>query len=402
MGNICHKFCSDENEDENEKNEDNISNNEKNEIKKKIDVGSENERCENNLMEKKPIIEEDNINIFGIINSGNTCFMNSSLQCLFHLNNFKKYILNIPDELLEEKELTKEFKDLLNIIEKEERMINASKIKKILSKVEDKYKTNEQCDANEFISIFLNQMLNELKGFGQSSKINFPNNIKDDEMKKQFERLNKLFIYKNNSFLIDLFYGRLLKELYCEKGHRISIKFQIYNMIELPINECFNKIKKFFYRYTNSYYYQVEQNNNKVELIDLLKEYQNNHLVDGEIECEKCGKNVKYYSKTTIFDSPQYLIIFLNQNLENYYNSQFVNFEETFNTTGFIKGNNTIYNLVGVIDYFGNSVFQDYSSKYKNLNDKNWYKVVNSKIQLISDFKTMEKKNAIILFYEKS
>ena len=171
--------------------------------------------------------------------------MNSSLQCLFHLNNFKKYILNIPDELLEEKELTKEFKDLLNIIEKEERMINASKIKQILSKVEDKYKTNEQCDANEFISIFLNQMLNELKGFGQSSKINFPNNIKDDEMKKQFERLNKLFIYKNNSFLIDLFYGRLLKELYCEKGHRISIKFQIYNMIEVPINKCFNKIKNF-------------------------------------------------------------------------------------------------------------------------------------------------------------
>ena len=318
--------------------------------------------------------------------------MNSSLQCLFQLNNFKKYILNIPDELLEEKELTKEFKDLLNIIEKEERMINASKIKKILSKVEDKYKTNEQCDANEFISIFLNQMLNELKGFGQSSKINFPNNIKDDEMKKQFERLNKLFIYKNNSFLIDLFYGRLLKELYCEKGHRISIKFQIYNMIELPINECFNKIKKFFFQYFN-------RNYNKVELIDLLKEYQNNHLVDGEIECEKCGRNVKYYSKTTIFDSPQYLIIFLNQNLENYYNSQFVNFEETFHTKGLIEGNNKIYRLVGVIDYFGNRENGHYTASC--IKNNIWYYISDTYVERLNNFNDVKSKNACILFYSR-
>ena len=51
------------------------------------------------------------------------------------------------------------------MIEKGETMIDASTIKQILSKVEDKYKTNEQCDANEFISIFLNSKLIELKDF---------------------------------------------------------------------------------------------------------------------------------------------------------------------------------------------------------------------------------------------
>ena len=65
------------------------------------------------------------------------------------------------------------------------------------------------------------------------------------------KRPNKLFIYKNNFFLIGLLYRRLLKELYSEKGQIKITKFQIYNMIELPI----------------------EQNNNKIELIDLLKEY---------------------------------------------------------------------------------------------------------------------------------
>ena len=72
------------------------------------------------------------------------------------------------------------------MIEKGETMIDASTIKQILSK---------EYDANEFISIFLNSKLIELKDFWESSKTNFPNNIKDDEIKKQFERLNKLLCF---------------------------------------------------------------------------------------------------------------------------------------------------------------------------------------------------------------
>ena len=79
-------------------------------------------------------------------------------------------------------------------------------------------------------------------------------------MKWKNKILNNLFIYKNNSFLIELFYRRLLKELYSEKGQQKSIKFQIYNMIELPI----------------------QQKNNKIELIDLLK--------DGKIEYKNVVK----------------------------------------------------------------------------------------------------------------
>ena len=263
----------------------------------------------------------------------NLYFINSSIQCLFQLKQFKDNILKIKNEDLNKLELTKEFKNLLIQIENNEIKSNVLNIKKILSKVEEKYKTNEQCDANEFISIFLNQMLNELKGIGPLSNNIFPNNINDPEMKKQFERLNKLFINKNNSFLIDLFYGKLIKELYCEKGHRVSIKFQIYNIIELPIMEYVNNDKGI---------------NNKVELIDLLKEYQKYHIVDEMIECNECGKEVKCYSKTTIFNIPKYLILLLNQNLKKNTNLQFVVFKETLETNDFVKNMdfNKEYNLI--------------------------------------------------------
>ena len=358
---------------------DNITNNEEDiEKQKEINIQQDLKDIELNLLNnQKKIINKKKI--FGIKNSGNTCFMNSSLQGILHCEEYNNKMKENQSQLT--KELVKEYLKILESIESGKEIIDASNIKIILSKVEEKYKTNEQCDANEFITIFLNQMLNELKGIEPLSNNNFPNNINDQEMKKQFERLNKLFINKNNSFLIDLFYGKLIKEIYCIKGHRISIKFQIYNIIELPIMEYINNDKT-----------------NKVELIDLLKEYQENHNIDEEIECNECGKEVKCYSKTTIFNIPKYLILFLNQNIKYSINLQKVNFKEIINTKDFINNEDDYYELISIIEYSGNRTNGHYTAK---VNDSmNWYYISDSyfcllkKDQLHSTF-------TYILFYEK-
>ena len=310
--------------------------------------------------------------------------MNSSLQGILHCEEYNNKMKENQSQLT--KELVKEYLKILESIESGKEIIDASNIKIILSKVEEKYKTNEQCDANEFITIFLNQMLNELKGIEPLSNNNFPNNINDQEMKKQFERLNKLFINKNNSFLIDLFYGKLIKEIYCIKGHRISIKFQIYNIIELPIMEYINNDKT-----------------NKVELIDLLKEYQKEHNIDEKIECNECGKEVKCYSKTTIFNIPKYLILSLNQNLGYFPNLPEVNFEEIIQTNQF-KNNfeNKIYKLVGKIDIEKDFFFEYYITDCKSIKDNKWYHINDSNIKLINTFNDIKNRNAFILFYEKT
>ena len=109
--------------------------------------------------------------------------MNSSLQGIFHCDEYnnKMKLYNKQNKSSTTKILVEEYINILNLIEKGEKEIDVLNIKKILSKVEEKYKTNEQCDANEFISIFLNQMLNELKGIEPLSNNIFPNNINDPE-----------------------------------------------------------------------------------------------------------------------------------------------------------------------------------------------------------------------------
>ena len=333
--------------------------------------------------------QENKKKIFGIINSGNTCFMNSSLQGIFHCDEYnnKMKLYFKENKSLSTTELVKEYLKILNLIEKGNKEIDASNIKKILSKVEEKYKTNEQCDANEFISIFLNQMLKELKGMEPLSNNNFPDNINDLEMKKQFERLNKLFINKNNSFLIDLFYGKLIKELYCEKGHRINIKFQIYNIIELPIMEYVNNDKGI---------------NNKVELIDLLNEYQKNFNVDEKIKCNKCGKEVQCYSKTTIFDLPKYLILFLNQDNKLVTNLQKVDFEKTIHSKDFLNNKNDTddnYRLISIVEYTGDRTSGHYTAKVSD--SIFWYKISDSDISEPLSEDNINSTFPYILFYEK-
>ena len=85
--------------------------------------------------------------------------------------------------------------------------------------------------------------------------------------------------------------------------------------------------------------------------------------------------------------------------MENNYNSQFVNFEETFHTKGLIEGNNKIYNLVGVIDYFGNRENGHYTASC--IKNNIWYYISDTYVEKLNNFNEVKSENAYILFYSR-
>ena len=280
----------------------------------------------------------------------NSCFLDSSLNCFLSLNDFCWDILSIKiKKENKEMELVSELKDLIKKKNNNE-ILDFKKIKEILGKVNEEYNKNNQEDVNEFISIFLEQLVKELIGKGKS-KNEFRINEED---KESFNKLQTNFFEKNDSFLLDLFYGRYKLEIKCLNQHIIKSSFHVFNILTLP------------HKYTNKFE-------------DLLNYFQDKKKIYNDIICPICNNNKSYYSVKTLFNLPYYLICYINEqeidNLKYLYTYNFIEAEN----------NDDIYELVGIISYYGNSQKGHYTS--------------NCRINHNSDIKI--NKNVLIVFFQK-
>ena len=312
--------------------------------------------------------EDDKIKLFGLKNQKFDCYLNSSLQVFFHLETFNEKIKKLENQL-KDKELTNKYLKLLKEIDSGITIIDPKDMKSTLCKIEEKYKFGNQQDANEFISIFLNQMKEEVKlvDFEKQMYENIPKIEKD-----AFDKLEKKFFTKYNSFLIELFYGRLKKEILCPKNKKvIKVNFQVFNMIEL-----------------------LESANN---VIGTLMEYKSEKIINTKIKikCQHCQKDYNcYYSKTTIYNLPYYLILYLVKPIYN--------FKEYEIETNKIceKNNNEQYELISSIAYYGNYRNGHYIAKCKDIKNNQWYEFSDEKYNKIYNQSIIDN-NDIILFYKK-
>jgi ubiquitin C-terminal hydrolase len=306
--------------------------------------------------------------IFGLKNLGNTCFMNSSLQCIFNSNKLIKKLENIHIKKNPKLRLANEISLMLKDIKKGQTFIDPKNIKDILGEVEEKYKYFEQNDANEFITIFLNELLKELNGIGEYKIEKIP---KDELEMKAFYKLEDKFFNKNKSFLLNLFYGRLKRQYICENGHICAIKFNNFNTLILPHPEDSN------------------------DIVDLLKVYQKNKSIDDTIFCNTCQSEKKYSIKTLIYNIPDYFILFIEK--ETIYSYSGLKYPKILETKDFTN-NSSKYSLNSFIVYLGDRERGHYTAKYDKNN--NWYHFSDANYKIIEQ-NNINDKNAIILFYEK-
>ena len=307
--------------------------------------------------------------IFGFKNFklSNNCFMNSSLQNLFHCKLFIQSMKSISEKKLEGKKLAFEIKRLIKQIDDGKDNLDPKTIKDILGETIEKYRYNEQNDANEFIIIFLNQLLKELYEIGKYD----PGKIPIDKMELDaFNKLEKKFFIKNKCFLLNLFYGRLKKEYICENGHLCLIKFNNFNTITLPL----------------------QKNSNTIE--ELLNIYQGNKKIEDKIFCNKCQKECKYSIKTKIYNIPNYFILCLEN--ENLYYSPEIIYQNILETKNFMDSNNKKYYLTSLVSYSGNKKAGHYIAKV--FQDMEWYLINDSLYWKINKSEILDKYSKI-LFY---
>ena len=269
----------------------------------------------------------------------NICYMNSVIQCLFRLDKFVANIL-----VSEGKNLLNASKDLLikMINYKADRniILSVEKIKKAIEQIDERYKNNNCEDVNEFISNYLDGLLEETKH--EDILVYKENSFLDYQVEKPayIRFFNRFYSKKGDSFILDLFYGELKMQKICSHCKALqSIQFSAFNILELPIYEL-AKINQY----------------SPINLKDILKEYISENKNNEDI-CNICHTK-SIYSKTEIFKLPKYLIIYFGRTVENDYISSDINFPSQMDFYDFIYKKDEIntydnvYNLKSVIYYY--------------------------------------------------
>ena len=326
----------------------------------------------------------------GIVNLGNTCYINSVIQSLSHSLPFTDFFLKKEYKRFlkknKESHFTHEWYRLLNALWEDNCTVSPNSFIKTLITMAQTHNINlnfseyRQNDFQEFLVFFLDTIHKSLKVI---IEVNITGNVKNDIDKLKVESITswKSHFEKDYSKVIELFYGQMFTEIKdIDTDKTLSRTFQptCFYMLPLP-----SGIKN-------------------ITIYDCLNLYTEEEILDGDNKWydEKTKDYKKVKKHTYIWDFPKLLILCINRfNKKNQKLDTLVNFPQQLDLTYLCKSNEpSNYELYSVCNHYGSSSGGHYTTLCKN--NTNWYKFNDSNVTRI-DSKYIVSNNVYCLFYRK-
>lgn len=207
--------------------------------------------------------------ITGLVNLGNTCYMNSALQCLVHIPQLRDYFLydGYEDEINEDNPLgyhgyvARAFSDLVQKLFQNRLSITQrnsafppSMFKSTVGHFNSMFSGYMQQDSQEFLAFLLDSLHEDLNRIMKKEYIEKPSLSPGDDVndwnvvKKLADDTWKMHLKRNCSVITDLFVGMYKSTLYCPECQNVSITFDPYNdvTLPLPVDTVWGKTVKIF------------------------------------------------------------------------------------------------------------------------------------------------------------
>ena len=215
--------------------------------------------------ETKNIIESK----IGLKNIGNTCYMNTCLQTLIHSGPFIEKLIKNKD-LIPNSSISEKFYDICQSFQnftpsKWNNSLNPKEFKDAFAKKHNEFR-RAQHDSQEFCRLLLeeiSQELNTVKGTPKYKELN----DKGKNKLELFKDYDKLYKDRENSIVVDTFYGQNINIFQCNCGYE-SYSFDKFLDIPLIFSDSSN-VKK---------------------LTDLLDINYEDSELEWETKCDKCKK----------------------------------------------------------------------------------------------------------------
>lgn len=178
----------------------------------------------------------------GLYNLGNTCFMNSALQCMVHTMELVGYFLddfhkdlNVENPLGMSGKLAMAFGDLLRKLWAPGATPVAPRMfKSVIAGFAPQFGGYNQHDAQEFLAFLLDGLHEDLNRVKHKPYIEVRDGdgCPDDEVADEHWRNH---LARNNSVIVDLFQGQYRSTLVCPVCGKLSITFDPFMYLSLPL-----------------------------------------------------------------------------------------------------------------------------------------------------------------------
>ncbi|NBU33960.1 ubiquitin carboxyl-terminal hydrolase [bacterium] len=328
----------------------------------------------------------------GLVNMGNTCFLNSILQCLSHTLKLTDYFLSGEASASnrhnhhrgKEYYLVMSYHHLLINIWEKNQVLRPKSFFENLCKFKPKYYKHQQQDSHECL-MFILEILH--KGLCYAVDVDIKGKIKtrtDQLMKRSLEQF-KAFYEKEFSFIIQTFNGMFRVEIRCNHCDYTDDVFEPFNCISLDL-----------------------PNKKGVTLADCLDASlcEKEHI--DTFTCEKCKRSG--CNKTTeLWTVPDYLVVHFKRfkREPNGFTKIETHIEfplDDIDLTRFVSKdrddpNNYIYSCYAINYHNGDLDGGHYFSTCKNLDD-HWYMFNDGNVSKVPDTQMLTK-NAYILFLSR-
>ncbi|XP_049548898.1 ubiquitin carboxyl-terminal hydrolase Usp2-like isoform X1 [Anopheles darlingi] len=327
----------------------------------------------------------------GLWNIGNTCFMNSIIQCLSHTRELTAFLrsqsstergTNKDHRILAE--YTKLIKDIWSGTQ---RSVNPSELKYAFSSKHRMYSGSAQQDAQEFLRFFLDSLHGALNVAVKRD----PLGDIDDDMNNRVKAdlLWNWYSKAENSMIKDLFVGQLRSTLKCTYCGTESTMFDPFWDLSLPL----------------------PSSNSRCKLENCLEMFIKEEILDGidQPTCSKCNTRRKCTKSLTIERFPKYLVIHLKRFSETRWSKltniiEFPTGDRELNLQPYASEDNmgsVNYSLYGISNHMGSTAGGHYIAVCKHPITKEWNEFNDNFVSETTE-RSLVTSSAYVLFYERA
>ena len=192
--------------------------------------------------------------LVGLNNLGNTCFMNSALQCLSHatpltrhfLSNRFKQDLNTANPLGTKGKLANAYEKVMkDIWLSSQNSTSPTALKISIATFAPRFAGSNQHDAQEFLAYLLDGLHEDLNRVRQPPYVKMPD-VVGSNLAVCAEEAWDAHRRRNDSLVFDTFYGQFKSTCVCPKCERVSVSFDAFNHVSLEIPQLHDMTRTLF------------------------------------------------------------------------------------------------------------------------------------------------------------